>query len=117
MHNKFIRRLSNIILTLGIAFGGAPVLADANVKITSPADGGKVKTNEPVNVIYDITPGPGGDHAHIYVNDKEAGILRKLKSSFSLDPLPPGTHTVCVKVVNRGHSPIGQESCIKVTSG
>ena len=115
MHNKFIRT-SCTLLTFGIALGTANALADANVKITSPADGGKVKASEPVNVIYDITPGPGGDHAHIYVNDKEAGILRKLNSSFSLDPLPAGTHTVCVKVVNRGHAPIGQESCIKVTS-
>ena len=112
MHNKFIRTL----LTFGIALWGTHALADANVKITAPVDGDKVKSSEPVNVIYDVTPNPGGDHAHIYVNDKEAGILRKLKSSFSLDPLPAGTHTLCVKVVNRGHSPIGQESCIKVTS-
>lgn len=116
MHTQFIRN-SFTLLTLGIALWGANVLADDNVKITSPADGSKVKSNEPVNVIYDVTPGPGGDHAHIYVNDKEAGILRKLKSSFSLDPLPPGVHTLCIKVVNRGHAPIGQESCIKVTSG
>ena len=115
MHSKF--RTSSILLTLSIALWGANALADDNVKITSPADGSKVKSSEPVNVVYDITPNAGGDHAHIYVNDKEAGILRKLKSSFSLDPLPAGDHTVCVKVVNRGHSPIGQESCIKVTSG
>ena len=116
MHGQFIRS-SCALLTVGIALWGSNALADANVKITSPADGGKVKSSEPVNVVYDITPGPGGDHAHIYVNDKEAGILRKLKSSFSLDPLPAGTHTLCVKVVNRGHSPIGQQSCIKVTAG
>lgn len=115
MHAQFIRR-SCTLLTLGIVLWGANALADDNVKITSPADGGMVKSSEPVNIIYDITPGPGGNHAHIYVNDKEAGILRKLKSSFSLDPLPSGTHTVCLKVVNRGHSPIGQESCITITS-
>ena len=116
MHTQFIRS-SCTLLMLSIALWTSTALADDNVKITSPADGEKVKSSDPVNIIYDITPGPGGDHAHIYVNDKEAGILRKLKSSFSLDPLPSGVHTVCVKVVNRGHSPIGQESCIKVISG
>jgi len=115
MRTQFIRN-SCTLLTLGIALWGTNALADDNVKITSPADGSKVKSSEPVNVIYDITPNPGGDHAHIYVNDKEAGILRKLKSSFSLDPLPAGDHTLCVKVVNRGHSPIGQENCVKITS-
>lgn len=115
MHAQFIRNLCTL-LTLGIALWGANALANDNVNITSPADGSQVKSSEPVNVIYDVTPNPGGDHAHIYVNDKEAGILRKLKSSYSLDPLPSGTHTVCIKVVNRGHSPIGQENCVKISS-
>lgn len=115
MHSKFIRT-SCTLLTFGLSLWGSGVLADTNVKITSPTDGSKVKASEPVNVVYDVIPNPGGDHAHIYVNDKEVGILRKLKSSFSLDPLPVGAHTLCIKVVNRGHSPIGQENCVKVTS-
>lgn len=115
MHNKYPRTV-RVLLTLGVALWGSSTLADANIKITSPADGSKVKVSEPVNVVYDITPKPGGDHSHIYVNGKEAGILRKLKSSFSLDPLPSGTHTLCIKVVNKGHAPIGQDHCIKVTS-
>lgn len=115
MHSKFIC-VSRALLTLGVALWGASALADANLKIISPTDGSKVKVSEPVNVIYSITPNAGGDHSHIYVNGKEAGILRKLKSSFSLDPLPAGTHTLCIKVVNKGHASIGQESCIKVTA-
>ncbi|MEQ6341537.1 MAG: hypothetical protein M3A44_07730 [Gammaproteobacteria bacterium] len=115
MHRKLIRT-SRATLALGVVLWGSSVLADANLKITSPADGGKVKVGEPVNVVYSITPNVGGDHSHIYVNGKEAGILRKLKSSFSLDPLPVGTHTLCIKVVNKGHASIGQESCIKVTA-
>ncbi len=115
MHSKFIRA-TGALLAMSSALWGPSALADANLKIISPADGSKVKVGEPVNVIYDITPNTGGDHSHIYVNGKEAGILRKLKSSFSLDPLPAGTHTLCIKVVNKGHASIGQESCIKVTS-
>lgn len=116
MRNKFIRP-SYALLALGAVLCSSTVLADANVKITSPTEGGTVKAGERVEVVYDITPNPGGDHSHIYVNNKEAGILRKLKSTFSLDPLPAGTHSLCVKVVNKGHASIGQDSCIKVTAG
>ncbi|MDX1252638.1 MAG: hypothetical protein IDH49_10400 [Gammaproteobacteria bacterium] len=112
MHPYF--RVFFAVLTIASA---STAMADSGIKITSPADGDKVKASDPVHVIYEISPGPGGDHAHIYINDKEAGILRKLKSSYSLDPLPAGQHTICVKVVNRGHTPIGQESCVKVNVG
>lgn len=115
MRNKSIC-ISSALLTFGMAVWGSSVLADANVKIASPADGSQIKVGEPVNVVYDITPNPGGDHSHIYVNGKEAGILRKLKSTFALDPLPAGTHDLCIKVVNKGHASIGQDTCIKVTA-
>lgn len=93
---------------------GTPLRADAKIIISSPRECEQVKADQPVNVVYAITPNPGGDHSHIYVNGKEAGILRKLKSTFPLDPLPPGTHTLCIKVVNKGHASIGQESCVRV---
>ncbi|MFZ5594802.1 MAG: Ig-like domain-containing protein [Pseudomonadota bacterium] len=115
MHGKFIRT-SSALLALGLTLWGSGTLADSNLKIISPADGSTVRVSEPVNVVYDITPNAGGDHSHIYVDGKETGVLRKLKSSFSLDPLPTGTHTLCLKVVNKGHASIGQESCIKVTA-
>ena len=115
MYSKFIRT-SCTLLTLGAALWGSSVLADANLKMISPVDGGKLKAGEPVDVVYEIIPNAGGDHSHIYVNGKEAGVLRKLKSTFRLDPLPPGTHALCMKVVNKGHASIGQETCIKVTA-
>ena len=115
MRSKFIST-SCALLTLGVALWGSSVLADPNLKMISPVDGSKLKAGEPVDVIYEIKPNEGGDHSHIYVNGKEAGVLRKLKSTFRLDPLPPGTHALCMKVVNKGHASIGQETCIKVTA-
>ena len=115
MYSKFIRTSCGL-LTLGMTLWGSSVLADPNVVISSPADGSKVKVGEPVNVVYEIKPNAGGDHSHIYVNGKEAGVLRKLKSTFTLDPLAAGTHTLCMKVVNTGHASIGQETCLKVTA-
>lgn len=115
MRSKFIST-SCALLTLGVALWGSSVLADPNLKMISPVDGSKLKAGAPVDVVYEIIPNAGGDHSHIYVNGKEAGVLRKLKSTFTLDPLPAGTHALCMKVVNKGHASIGQETCIKVTA-
>ncbi len=89
---------------------------DHNLKILSPLDGVVLQGGEPVTVEYDITPKPGGDHSHIYIDHKEAGILRRKKAAFTLDPLPPGPHSICLKVVNKAHAPIGQVTCINVSS-
>ena len=42
-------------------------------------------------------------------------ILRQLKGSYALATLSPGQHDICVKVVDKGHTPIGVEQCVKVT--
>jgi hypothetical protein len=106
--------LSRTVVAIGLAMWVSFAVADPNVKIISPADGVTVGAGESLDVVYDIVPNPGGDHLHIYVNNKEAGILRKQKGKYTLDPLPAGTNTVCLKVVNKGHASIGQETCIKV---
>ena len=66
-------------------------------------------------LVYEVDPGPRGDHVHIYVDNKEVGILRKLKGSFLLEAPSPGKHGLCVKVVNKAHVPVGIEQCIQVT--
>ena len=52
---------------------------------------------------------------HIYVDNREVGILRTLKGSYLLETLPPGKRNICVKVVNKAHVPIGVEQCVRVT--
>lgn len=85
------------------------------VLITSPADGATLDAMEENRLVYEVDPGPRGDHVHIYVDNKEAGILRKLKGSFLLEAPSPGKHALCVKVVNKAHVPVGIEQCIQVT--
>lgn len=85
------------------------------VKIIFPADGIKLDAKVLDRVDYDVVPGPGGDHLHLYVDGKEAGILRKLSGSHPLEPMNPAAHTLCIKVVNKAHVPIGVEQCNKVT--
>lgn len=89
--------------------------ADASVDISSPADGAKLSRTAQTKISYEVTPGPKGDHTHLYVDDNEVGVLRQLKGSHTLESLEPGKHEICIKVVNKGHTPIGVQQCIKVS--
>ncbi|MBT9475333.1 hypothetical protein [Polaromonas sp.] len=93
---------------LGLAQGGL-------VKITSPAEGSTLDAMAQNKVDYEVMPGPNGDHVHLYVDSKEAAILRQLKGSYTLATLSTGPHDICVKVVNKAHTPIGLEQCVKVS--
>jgi len=90
-------------------------LAQGKVTITSPADGATLDAMDENRVVYEVETGPRGDHAHLYVDDKEVAILRKLKGSYLLETLSSGKRSLCVKVVNKAHVPIGIGQCIQVT--
>lgn len=100
-------------ISVSVADSKMPI-TDPNLKILSPKHGAVFEAGESIPVKYEINPNPGGDHSHIYINHKEAGILRRKKATFTLDPLPPGEHSICLKVVNKAHAPIGQTACINV---
>ena len=101
-----------LALALCPAYAGAA--ADAYVKITSPKNGARIDGMELTRLAYEVKPGPKGDHVHVYTDGKEVGILRQLKGTYTLETLAPGERTLCVKVVNKAHVPIGVEQCIKV---
>jgi hypothetical protein len=90
-------------------------LGQGKVMITSPADGATLDALDENRLVYEVEPGPRGDHVHVYVDDKEVGILRKLKGSYMLETLSSGKRNLCVKVVNKAHVPVGIEQCIQVT--
>ena len=84
------------------------------VLITSPKDGATLDAMGEIRVAYEVNPGPRGDHAHLYVDNKEVAILRQLKGSYPLETPAAGKHSLCVKIVNKGHVPIGIGQCIQV---
>ena len=90
-------------------------LAEGSVKITSPANGATLDAMGENRLVYAVAPGPRGDHVHVYVDDKEVGILRKLKGSYTLETLSSGKRDICIKVVNKAHVPVGIEQCVQVT--
>jgi hypothetical protein len=108
--------LKSLLLAGALGISGAALAADASVTISSPANGAKVGTSG-VNVAYEVVPGPKGDHVHFYVDDQEVKVLRQLKGTYTVESLTAGSHTLCIKIVDKGHTPIGVQQCIKVTAG
>lgn len=88
---------------------------EASVKIISPAQGATLDAMAQNKIVYEVVAGPKGDHTHLYVDGKEVAVLRQLKGSYTFESLAPGQRDICIKVVNKGHTPIGVEQCVKVS--
>jgi hypothetical protein len=103
-------------LALGL-FAAIPAtgLGQGKVTITSPKPGATLDAMDENQLAYEVDPGPSGDHVHVYVDNQEVGILRKLKGSYTLENLSPGMRKLCVRVVNKAHVPVGIEQCVQVT--
>lgn len=96
-----------------LAAAGA-VAAEPHVRIEAPTEGATLDAMEQNRLVYQVEPGPRGDHVHVYVDGKEVGILRQLTGSYTLETLSPGERELCVKVVNKAHTPIGVQDCVNV---
>jgi hypothetical protein len=91
-----------------------PAGKQGSVEISSPKDGAQIPRNQPVSLVYSVDPGPKGDHVHVYIDGEEVTMLRQLEGQYRVGPLQPGRHQLAIKVVNRGHVPIGIESSVTV---
>jgi len=107
--------LSPTLLLVCLLAAPATALGQGKVLITSPVEGATLDALDENVLVYEVDPGPRGDHVHVYIDGKEAGILRKLKGSYPLEPTSPGKRSICVKVVNKAHVPVGIEQCVQVT--
>ncbi|MGC2047401.1 MAG: Ig-like domain-containing protein [Gallionella sp.] len=109
-----MRILSMQLLVLASIATPLAMAAETKIEISSPADGAKLDAMEQNKIDYNVTLGNGADHIHVYVDGKEAALLRQTKGSYTMETLPPGNHELCIKIVNKNHTPIGVERCIKV---
>jgi len=110
-----MRNLFMLLLVLASITTSSAVAAESKIDISSPLDGAKLDAMEQTKLVYNIIPGGDGDHIHVYVDGKETALLRQLKGSHTLESLTPGNREICIKVVNKNHTPIGVDRCIKVT--
>ncbi len=111
-----MRLFKSMLLVCALGLCGAVLAEDGSVTISSPADGAKIAARG-AKIDYSVVPGPKGDHVHFYVDGDQVGLLHQLKGSYTLDKLSAGAHTLCIKVVDKGHTPTGVEKCVKVTAG
>lgn len=105
-----------LLLMLSSLAGPVALAAEAKINITSPANDARLDAKAQNKIIYDAILNGQGDHIHVYVDGKQTALLRQIKGSHSLDLLTQGKHEICVKIVDRNHTPIGVERCIKVVA-
>jgi hypothetical protein len=103
-----------LALISGLLLSAAVWAAEGSVTISAPQEGARLDAMAENRISYAVEPGPRGDHVHLYVDGAEVAVLRRLKGSYPLPTLAAGARDVCVKVVNKGHTPIGVERCVKV---
>jgi hypothetical protein len=93
----------------------AALATDASVTISSPRDGAKFRPTTEVDVAYEATLGPNGNHVHLYVDNGKAVVLHELKGSHAVGTLVEGAHKICINVVNKAHTPIGEQACVNIS--
>ncbi len=111
---SFARTIARTVATGCVLFAAGAAAAEPHVRIEAPAAGATLDAMEQNRLVYEVDPGPRGDHVHVYVDGEEVGILRQLRGSYTLETLSPGDRELCVKVVNKAHTPIGVQQCVKV---
>ena len=109
-----MRNLSMLLFVFASFAAPLAVAAESKIDISSPVDGAKLDAMEQNKLDYNITLASDGDHIHVYVDGKETAVLRQLKGSHTLENLAPGKHEICIKIVNKNHTPTGVERCIMV---
>ena len=110
-----MRNLSMLVLVLTSFATPLAMAAGEIIDIISPVDGARLDSRAENKMVYDVTLGAAGGHIHVYVDGEEADLLRQAKGSYTFDPLAKEKHELCLKIVNKNHTPIGVERCVKVT--
>lgn len=111
-----IHKFKLLAVSLAIGCYAPLVLADkASVSIDSPVDGAKLDQKVRCRIYYELILGAKGDHAHLYLDGRQVAMLRRPKDSYILNPLAPGNHEICIKIVSRGHTPTGVQKCNRVS--
>jgi hypothetical protein len=104
-----------LICTFGLLALPASALAEeASIKILSPGDGAQLDAGEEYPLQYEVVPGPGGDHFHVWVDSERGPGIHTAKGTYTLPKMTAGEHVITIKVVDKGHVPTGPQKSIKV---
>ena len=86
--------------------------ADASVAISSPKDGDILSSKNKIKVKYKTILGEKGHHLHLYLDDQPEVMLHKLKGRYTVEPLVPGKHGICIKLMDKDHAETGTQDCV-----
>lgn len=86
----------------------------ASIKILSPADGAHLKAGVEYPITYEVKTGKGGDHFHVYVDEKSGPSTYEAKGVDTIPGLTPGEHIISIRIVGKDHVPIGPKKSIRV---
>lgn len=103
------------LLALALAFGGTVPIAlatDASVTISSPKDGDILSSKKKIKVVFKATPVDKGNHLHLFVDSQKEIMLHKFKGSYTLKPLAPGKHAICIRLADKEHAETGTQDCV-----
>jgi len=92
----------------------AGAVTPASIKILSPAEQSELDAGESYPLSYEVTPGTGGDHFHVWVDEKRGPGIHDIKGTYSLPKMKPGEHVITIKIVDKDHVPTGPEMSINV---
>ncbi len=86
------------------------------IKIVSPTDRAQINAEQEYPLTYEVALGPGGNHFHVWVDDKRGPGVRDLNGMYLLPGLDPGEHVITLRIVDRQHNPTGVEKSIRLTA-
>src|SRR2546429_2333270 len=94
-----------------------PSAKNARLIFVPPADNERVERGEEYQLVYEVTPGPGGDHFHVWVDGQRGPGIHDSKGVYTLPKFSTvGEHDVTIKVVDKGHIPTGPQQSIKLNA-
>lgn len=99
----------------GMVLSAQLFAAPGSVTIVSPANNAQLDADKENPLVYEVVPGDGGDHFHVWVDDKRGPGVHDNKGTYMLPKMSPGVHVITLKVVDKGHVPTGPSAEIKVT--
>lgn len=86
----------------------------ASIRILAPADGAHVDAGEEYPLNYEVSPGKGGDHFHVWVDGKRGPGIHDTAGKYTLPKLAAGEHVIAIRIVDKDHVATGPEKSIRV---
>ncbi len=103
-------------LPSAILFSGA-AFAAGSITIISPKDGAELMSGSGDKLEYNVNLSPNGNHLHVYIDDQNPIIDRKVSGcpcDLDLPTLAPGTHKIVIKEATASHAMTGVEASVTV---